>query len=135
MFLYNWNKIFSEANGSLREINRIFKMMVEHQIPVNRYDKIYKYSTINFIGESFLVHPDVLLYNAYQYDLREISQYLALASVRSLADYLAYGKTTVDLLEVPVSQELYYDNRLLYVEDGHLHFLYEEVPKEKKQWH
>jgi len=127
MFLFNWNKIYNEANGSVTEVRRIFKMLVERQIPNNRYDKIYKYADKDFTGESFLLHPDVLLFNAYKYDSREICQYLALASIRSLADYLAYGTTTVDLLEVPVSHELYYDNRLLHAEDGKLHFLYEEV--------
>ena len=131
MFLFNWNKIFNEANGSVTEINRIFKMLVQQQAPNNRYDKIYKYSNKDFSGESFLVHPDVLLFNDYQYDSREICQYLALASLRSLADYLAFGTTTVNLLEIPVSSELYYDNRLLYVQDGFLHFVFEEVPQEK----
>ena len=131
MFLFNWNKIFSEADGNLREINLIFKMLVERQIPLNKYDKIYKYTNMDFTGVSFLVHPEVLLYNQYKYDNREVCQYLALASIRSLADYLAFGTTTVDLMEVPISSELYYDNRLLYIENDSLHFLYEEVPKEK----
>ena len=127
MFLFNWNKIYDEANGSVTEIRRIFKMLVEKEIPNNRYDKIYRYADKDFKGTSFLAHPDVLLYNSYMYDSREICQYLALASIRSLADYLAFGKTTVDLLEIPISHELYYDNRLLYTDNGELHFLYEEV--------
>ena len=131
MLLYNWKRIFETAEGSPFAVFLIFRMIVTASIPSTKYDRIYKYSNINFAGESFLVHPDVLLYNAYKYEYSEIAQYLALASLRPYADYLATGKTTLDSILCTVAPELFEENRLLTTEDNEIHFLYEEVPQEK----
>jgi len=135
MFLYDWQKIFEVAEGNPSTIFRIFKMMTTNQVPVNKYDKIYNFSHIKFIGGSFLAHPDVLLYNAYKHSFAEIAQYLALASVRPLADYLATGKTDLDLQLLEVDINFFTENSLLCIKDTLVTFIYEEVPKEKTQWH
>ena len=86
----------------------------------------------------FLAHPDVLLYNSFRHTRHDLALYLALASVRSLAEFLVNDKTTLDLLECPIDPLEHLeqpDNRLLYIEDDQVYFLYEEVPKEKTQWH
>ena len=135
MFLYDWQKIFEKSQGDASVVFTIFKMMVTDQIPKSKYDKIYRFSYINFIGVSFLIHPDVLLYNSYKYSHVEVAQYLALASLRPLSDYFVSGKTSLDLNLVEVDIELFIENSLLRIEDNEVHFLYEEVPQEKKQWH
>ena len=48
MLLYNWNRIFETCKGSPSEIVRVFKMLVDKQLPRNKYDKLYKYSYIDF---------------------------------------------------------------------------------------
>lgn len=137
MLLYDWKKIFTISNGEPSSIFLIFEMLTKNSIPKNKYDPMYKFYTMNFVGDSFLVHPDVLLYNAFRHSRRDISVYLALASMRSLGEYFASGDITVDLLEVPIDpfEHLENNDRLLYIEDEKLHFLYEEVPQEKTQWH
>lgn len=129
MLFYDWEKIFDASEGNPHSMYIIFRMMYLKEIPDNRYDKLYKYSTKSFIGTSFLLHPDVLLYNAYKHSYREISQYLALASLRPYADYAISGTLTLDLdiCEIPV--ELFNENSLLRVKDGKVHFKYEEVKK------
>lgn len=122
--------MFETAEGSPFAVFLIFRMMVTSSIPSNKYDRIYKYTNVNFSGESFLAHPDVLLYNAYKYEYIEIAQYLAVASLRPYGDYLATGKTTLDSILCTVAPELYTENRLLSIEDNQIHFLYEEVPTE-----
>lgn len=136
MLLYDWKKIFTIANGEPSGIFTIFEMLVKNSIPKNKYDPIYKFYEVNFSGESFLVHPDVLLYNSFRHSRRDIAIYLAFASMRSLGEYFASGDITLDLLEMPLDpfQHLESD-RLLYMEDDKLHFLYEEVPQEKTEWH
>jgi len=132
MLLYDWKKIFEMADGDPSDCVLILRMMTESLIPRNRKDPLYKYYTKDFIGSSFLAHADVLLFNRYKYTNREIAQYAALASLRSLAEYYAYGTTTLDLLHVSLDRSLFNDNRLLSIdEDEVLHFLYEEVPQEK----
>ena len=130
MLFYDWEKIFNASQGKGSDMFAIVKMMYLKEIPKNKYDKLYKFSTKSFIGTSFLVHPDVLLYNAYKHSFREIAQYLALASLRPYADYAITGETTLDLELVEIPVELFYDNSLLYIEDDKLHFLYEEVKPE-----
>ena len=130
MLFYDWEKIFNASQGKGSDMFAIVKMMYLKEVPKNKYDKLYKFSTKSFIGTSFLVHPDVLLYNAYKHSFREIAQYLALASLRPYADYAITGDTTLDLELVEIPVELFYDNSLLYIEDDKLHFLYEEVKPE-----
>jgi hypothetical protein len=80
-----------------------------------------------------LVHPERLLYEGYKYTHREIGIYTALASLRPLADYYAYGKVSLNLLYVPDNiKEYITDNRLLSVENNELHFLYERSPSKKE---
>ena len=88
MFLYNWKRIFETCEGNAIEMVRVLKMLVFKQVPKNRYDKIYRYSTIDFRGESFLIHPDVLLCNEHKYGYKDICIYVAIASLRPYADYV-----------------------------------------------
>ena len=130
MLFYDWKKMFEASEGSPLAIFVILKMLVTNAVPINKYDNIYKYAMKSFVGESFLLHPDVLMHNAYKHDYREIAQYIALASMRPYADYLATGTITLDLLQCEVDRELFNDNSLLRIEDNKVHFLYEEVKQE-----
>ena len=105
-------------------------MLVQKQTPRNKFDPIYRYYQKDFTGTSFMLHPDVLLYYAYKYSTRDIAIYFALASLRSLPDYMVSQKLTLDLLHLPVDPESITDNRLLRIEGENVHFLYEEVTTE-----
>ena len=130
MFLFDWMKIYNASHGNVREIVRIFRMLVEKQVPKNRNDPIYKYSHKNFVGSSFLVHGEFLLFNSYKYTNKELCIYYALASLRSYADYITYNKTTLDSLHCPVPLDEINDNRLLIVLEDEITFIYEEVTLE-----
>ena len=106
-------------------------MVTEKIIPENKFDKLYEFSKLNFAGESFMVHPDILLFNAYKHEHTEIAQYIALCSLRPYADYLATGKIDLDAEYLDLDYELIKDNSLLRFEEDSIHFIYEEVPKEK----
>ena len=131
MLLYDWNKIFEVADGNTFTIFMIFKMITAKLVPENKYDPIFELSKQSFEGESFMIHPDILLFNAYKYEYREIAQYLALCSLRPISDYQATGKIDLDTWRVDLDYELFKDNSLLRIEDDSIHFIYEEVPKEK----
>jgi hypothetical protein len=106
------------------------EMPIKGTIPKNKYDPIYKFSQKNFVGNSFLVHPEFLLYHSYKYEQKEICMYYALASLRSLSDYYASNKTTLDPLHCPVDLDDIKDNRLLIVLPDEITFIYEEVQLE-----
>ena len=130
MFLFDWMKIYDAAQGNVREVVRIFRMLVSKQIPDNRKDPIYKYSHKDFSGVSFMLHPDVLLYHSHKYTYRELAQYISLCSFRSAVDFLSTQDTTLDLILVPGLEPeiIINNNRLLMIEDDRVRFLYEEVP-------
>ncbi len=128
MFLYDWSKIYSAGDSKTREIVRIFKMLVNKQVPKNRYDPIYKYSQKNFSGVSFMLNPEALLHHSYKYTHREITEYIFLCSLRAVADYYSTKSLSLDVLLIPVtnSTKMINNNRLLSIEKGFLHFLYEK---------
>lgn len=129
ILFYNWSKISVAAKNEPIEIFRIFKMIVKGEIPNSIGDPIYKYSAIDFSGASFLKNPEMLLYNAYKYSYKDITRYLAIASVRPYAEYLVRGTLTLLLSEAPVDPREYFDSpELITVKNGVLHFLYETPP-------
>ena len=134
MFFYDWSKIYDASQGNVVEIVRIFRMIVEKQVPRNKYDPIYRYSQKDFSGISFMLHPDVLLYHSFKYKYRDVAQYISLCALRSGADFIATQDPTLDMVLMPGLNPLQIldQNRLLRVDDNeHIHFRYEEVnPKE-----
>ena len=126
MILFSWKKVFYHAKGMPSEIVRIFRMLIYRELPLNRKDPIYKYVGIDFKGDSFLAHPDWLLYNAYKHTNRDLAIYISIASLRPSADYLAHGVLTLDKLHCPVDPyEALEDKTLITLKDGKYHFLYE----------
>jgi hypothetical protein len=130
MLLFDWKKIFNTADGNINSCNLIMEMLIKKSIPINKYDKIFMYSQMNFAGSSFLVHPEFLIFNAYKYTPRELAVYYALAALRSFSEYMATGKTSLDPLHCPVDLETLKTNRLLIVLEDEITFIYEEVTLE-----
>ena len=128
MLLFDWKKVYDTAEGNIATCNLIMEMLINQQIPKNKYDRIYKYSNKKFTGSSFLLHGDLLLYHSYKYTSKELCIYYALASLRNYADYIASYKTTLDSLHCPVPLEQLNDNRLLIVDEQEITFIYAEIP-------
>ena len=131
MFLFSWKKIYKISGGSINTIYLIFKMLVNSEIPKNKYDPIYKYYEKNYSGQSFLVSPKKLLEVAFKYKRKEVVEYIVLASYRSYTDYIMYGTLTLDVMHSPLPLNKLKNNRLLHIEDNKIHFLYEKSTKGK----
>ena len=58
MLFYDWEKIFEASEGNPHTMYIIFRMMYLKEIPDNRYDKLYKYSTKNFTVVDFSVRKN-----------------------------------------------------------------------------
>ena len=133
MLFYDWPKLCDAAEGKVVNTVRIFRMIVQKQVPKNRFDKIYKYSQIDFTGESFMVHPDVLLYHSFKYKYREVAQYISLCALRSSADFISTQDPSLDMVLMPglSPEKIIENNRLLEIDEDRVYFRYEEVnPKE-----
>ena len=67
MLLFDWTKLYAVAQGNIFTCIQIMEMIITNRIPKNKLDPLYKYSRINLSGRNFLLHPDILLFNAYKY--------------------------------------------------------------------
>ena len=130
MLLFDWSKVYDSAEGNIAHCNLIMEMIIKKSLPRNRFDPLYKYSNIIYIGSNFLVHPDVLLFNAYKYSQKEIAVYYALSALRNIVEYRTNKIITLDTAFCPVDLDQITENRLLSIKFKKIHFLYEEVTKE-----
>ena len=133
MFFYDWAKIYDASKGNVVEIVRIFRMIVEKQVPKNKYDPIYRYSQKDFSGMGFMLHPDVLLYHSFKYKYREVAQYISLCALRSAADFISTQDPSLEMVLMPglSPEKVIENNRLLEIDEDRVYFRYEEVnPKE-----
>ena len=126
MIKYNWEKIFREAKGDSVSILTIIHLLTYKRIPASRKDKTYKYFGKSFLGQSFLLNPRQLLAERRNYSNKEAAEYVAVASYRNYFNYRQTGKTTLELLHLPVDTTIVNRNRLLQIKDGLVHFKFED---------
>jgi len=129
MIKYNWEKINSETNGDSTSILTIVHLLTYKRIPASRKDKTYKYFGKSFVGDSFLLNPRQLLAERRNYSNKEAAEYIAVASYRNYFNYNRTGETTLELIHLPVTTTIVNRNRLLRIENGLVHFLFEDNAK------
>lgn len=130
MLFYSWKKIRNKAGNSSKRVLLILEAMLQTGMPRNRFDPTYRYYYEDFEGHSFLVNPELLLRFRHKWRDKELADYIGLASFRSLGEYHVSGKITLDLALSPLGQDAINNNRLLRIDDGEIHFLYEDYTGE-----
>jgi len=129
MIKYNWEKIYRETKGDSVSILTIIHLLTYKRIPASRKDKTYKYFGKSFLGNSFLLNPRQLLADRKNYSNKEAAEYIAIASYRNYFNYNKTGETTLELMHLPVDTTTVNRNRLLRIENGLVHFLFEDNAK------
>ena len=129
MIKYNWEKINSETKGDSTSILTIIHLLTYKRIPASRKDKTYKYFGKSFVGHSFLLNTRQLLTERKNYSNKEAAEYISVASYRNYFNYKQTGETTLELIHLPVNTSIVNRNRLLRVENGLVHFLFEDNAK------
>ena len=129
MIKYNWEKIFRETNGDSTSILTIVHLLTYKRIPASKKDKTYKYFGKSFVGDSFLLNPRQLLAERKNYSNKEAAEYIAVASYRNYFNYNRTGETTLELIHLPVETTIVNRNRMLLIENGLVHFLFEDNAK------
>ena len=127
LILYNWPKIVSKSDGRVSKMLEILSHLTFKLLPVNEEDFRFNISQENWSGDSFLLNPSKIFIHRHQFKSREIAEYVALASLRSYAEYKSTRKTTLSLIECPVEQVQIKDNRLLSFCNNQIYFCWEEV--------
>jgi len=129
MIKYNWEKINSETKGDSTSILTVIHLLTYKRIPASRKDNTYKYFGKSFVGDSFLLNPRQLLAERRNYSNKEAAEYIAVASYRNYFNYKQTGQTTLELIHLPVTTTIVNRNRLLRIENGLVHFLFEDNAK------
>jgi hypothetical protein len=129
MIKYNWEKIFRETNGDSTSILTIVHLLTYKRIPASKKDRTYKYFGKSFVGNSFLLNPRQLLAERKNYSNKEAAEYIAVASYRNYFNYNRTGETTLELIHLPVETTIVNRNRMLRIENGLVHFLFEDNAK------
>jgi hypothetical protein len=132
LLFFGWKKILRKAGVSSKRIITAFRAHASTSIPKNRFDPLYAYYGTDFSGESFMLNPTELMNNTFRWKPKEIAQYIGLAALRNYGNYKATGDTTLDLFHSPVDEHTINNNRLLRIQNGKVHFYYEEEPKRRK---
>lgn len=127
MIKYDWLRIFKKSEGHPTAILNIIAYITFDPIPKNAYDPIKKYTQIDWDGDSFLLNPSAVLFNRKKVSEKDLAEYVALASFRSLAEYKVTGRKTLSVMECPVSLETVNRNPLLSVSEGKIYFCWEET--------
>lgn len=133
MLLYNWHLIFKEADGSLSKAYDLILFVLRNELPRNCFSKYYKYHKVSYFrkGKSFLINPEDLLKATRRVEPRHIVNYVALAARRNIANYIVDGTISLDINQLPSETEI--NNPLLYVRNGKVHFLFEEIKQRKRK--
>ena len=127
MVLFNSKKIVNKTKGSATDILIIMHWLTFMSLPQTRHDRIMKYIHYNFVGDSFAVNLKPFFFEAKNYTPQDRLQYLSLMSRRSFADYMHEKTVTLDLSHANLGQDIINRNRLLTLEDGLIHFKYEDI--------
>tara|TARA_B100001564_G_C20604907_1_gene654642 strand:+ start:967 stop:1344 length:378 start_codon:yes stop_codon:yes gene_type:complete len=125
MILFDWEKILRVSKGSVGDTISILRIITYKLPPKNYKDKSFKFYQHNYGGKSFLLNPENLLTTGRSFSDKEVAEYVGVASFRSYPMYLQTKDSTLDLLYLPISEDIIKANRLLEIKDGKVHFRYE----------
>ena len=132
MIKYNWAKILKVTEGDSNSIVLIVHMLTYPRVPSSYRDPTYQYYGQSFEGFSFLLNPEKLLTERLNYSNREAAEYVAVASYRNYLEYMKTGDAKLHLIDFPLFEEIINNNRLLHMEDGTIHFKFEEALNNEK---
>ena len=132
MIKYNWEKILKVTEGDSNSIVLIVHMLTYPRVPTSYRDPTYKYYGQSFEGFSFLLNPEKLLTERLKYTNKEAAEYVAVASYRNYLEYMKTGDAKLHLIDFPLFEEIINNNRLLHMEDGTIHFKFEEALNNEK---
>ena len=132
MIKYNWAKILKVTKGDSNSIVLIVHMLTYPRVPSSYRDPTYQYYGQSFEGFSFLLNPEKLLTERVNYSNKEAAEYVAVASYRNYLEYMKTGDAKLHLIDFPLFEEIINNNRLLHMEDGTIHFKFEEALNNEK---
>lgn len=127
MLLFNWNEILKRSKGNVMDTITILRIITFKLTPKNYNDRVFKFYEHYYGGQSFLLNPEKLLDVGRSYSDKEVVEYAGVASFRNYFEYQQTKDSTLDLLMLPISEDIITKNRLLDIKNGRIHFMFEET--------
>ena len=127
MLLFNWNEILKRSKGNVLDTITILRIITFKLTPKNYNDRVFKFYEHYYGGQSFLLNPEKLLNDGRSYSDKEVVEYAGVASFRNYFEYQQTKDSTLDLLMLPISEDIITKNRLLDIKNGRIHFMFEET--------
>lgn len=130
MIFFNWQKVIQLSKGRIKDIIRILYAntygitVIKHK---RNKDK-FKLLTQDIKGDSYLLNPKDIFKNEKHATLKQMVEYIMLASLRNYLDYKWYKNTTLPLKYTELNRQAIENNPLLEIdEDDIIHFTLEEI--------
>lgn len=126
MITYDWKTVWNKSEGKASKILDIVSYLTYKDIPDNIYDPIMRYVDTDWDGISFLLNPEAIVQWRMKKYEKDLAEYVALASFRSLAEYKITKRTTLSLMESPLVPETIDNNKFLAIDNDVIRFRWEE---------
>ena len=106
MILFNWEKILRVSKGNVGDIISILRI-ITYKLPLRTLRiRLFKFYQHNYGGKSFLLNPETLLTTGRSFSDKEVAEYVGVASFRSYPDFVQRKDSTLDLLYLPISEDI-----------------------------
>lgn len=121
MIFFNWGTMERVTKRDPDKIIQVLShIMTFKKIPVS-YTKNLWLFTNSWKGDSFLIHPEILLHNINTKNQQYLPEYVELASYRSFIEYKLMRKVWLDYL--PIFGEI--NNPLVTLHNNKIYFNFE----------
>ena len=130
MIFYNWKKVLKLSKGSVQDIIRImYANTYRITVPKHRRNKRkFNLLTQDIKGDSYLLNPRDIFKNDKHATVKQMAEYIGLASLRNYLDYKWYKSTTLPFRFTNLDRQAIEDNPLLEIDKNDIiQFTLEEI--------
>lgn len=130
MIFFDWKKVLQLSEGNIKDIIRIMYANT-YQVTTIKHtrNKIkFKLLTHDIKGDSYLLNPKDIFKNEKHATLKQMAEYISLASLRNYLDYKWYNHITLPLNYTDINRQTIENNPLLEIDEyDNIHFTLEEI--------
>ena len=94
------------GKGNVLDTITILRIITFKLTPKNYNDRVFKFYEHYYGGQSFLLNPEKLLDVGRSYSDKEVVEYAGVASFRNYFEYQQTKDSTLDLLMLPISEDI-----------------------------
>jgi len=130
VIFYDWKKVLRLSNGNIKDIIRIMYANTYqlNSVKFKRNKEKFRLLTQDIKGDSYLLNPKEIFKNDKHATLKQMAEYISLASLRNYLDYKWYKNTTLPFKYTNINRQAIENNPLLEIDNNdNIHFTLEEI--------